>query len=100
MTALAFAVMVLATARITRLVTTDEITYRWRRPLANRRNRDTGPTFMAQLVYCNWCVSVWIALAAALVARFTGLVHTWSWMVWAWLAIAGGAGLLLGWQSE
>jgi hypothetical protein len=99
MTALALAVMVLATARLTRLVTTDEITHHFRRRLSTRRETE-GPTFWAQLVYCNWCVSVWVALVAALVARGTGLVSTWSWVVWAWLAIAGGAGLLLGWQSD
>jgi hypothetical protein len=98
MTAVAFVVMTLAVARVTRLITTDDITTTLRRKLA-RANRPGDPTLMARFIYCDWCVGVWIALAAAVVGRLSHLVPTWSWAGWAWLGMAGGSGLLLGWQG-
>lgn len=97
MTIVVLAVMVLAVARLTRLVTTDDITEPWRARVMTHQPLGS-PTWFARMIVCNWCVGIWVALVAAVVARLTGLVTTWVWAVWAWFAVAGGSGLLLGWD--
>jgi hypothetical protein len=112
-TVLAFAVMTLAVVRATRLVTTDDLTEPMRRWLGRRfppyrrtltykdgeaASHVTVPSFVVRLSSCDWCVSVYLAAVAALVGKWTHMVPTWQWIGWSWLGMAGGAGLLLGWQ--
>jgi hypothetical protein len=59
---MAFAVAALATARITRLITTDYLTAVPRAWLINRMG--TGSK-ISYLVACPWCSSMWVAAAAA-----------------------------------
>lgn len=48
-----------ATARLTKLVTTDEIALPFRQWVIN----GFGPmSFGARLILCKWCVSVWLAM--------------------------------------
>jgi hypothetical protein len=51
---------VLATARLTRLVTTDSITDPARAWL-----HDHTPPWVTYLVHCPWCVSVWLGAGVA-----------------------------------
>lgn len=51
----AFVVLVLATARLTRLIHFDDITLKWREGL----KRDS---FVEKAAYCPWCASVWAAI--------------------------------------
>lgn len=61
-----FVVYALAVARITGLVTTDEITSAPRDSIL-RRLRDTSAAHraLATLITCQWCASIWIAAATA-----------------------------------
>ena len=97
MSAVALVVMILAAARVTRLVTTDDITEGARMRLVQRYR---GPLeepmpLLLRLIFCDWCVAFWIAAGAALLGRATGLVHSWTWAAWSWPAIATGAALTL-----
>ena len=56
MTALTLALVALATYRLTRLVTADKITERFR-DWANGRKR----SWPGYLVGCDWCLSIWLA---------------------------------------
>lgn len=68
------AVYALAVARITRLVVADEITEGVRDFVIgwlDDRPRTLG-SFLAQLIQCQWCASVWISSLAA------PLIWTWG----------------------
>lgn len=75
-----FAVAALATARLTRLVTTDRITEAPRNAVLRRLDADS---LLAYLIVCDWCASVYVGAAVAAVA-------TWgpSWSVWVLAALA------------
>jgi hypothetical protein len=70
----------LATARLTRLITRDEITHRARRLVLARLDRDG---LMAYLIVCDWCVSVYVGAAMAAVCAWGP-----SWTVWVMAALA------------
>ena len=97
MTAVALSCMTLAVARVVRLITTDDVSRGWRKRVS-RPSASGEPTLMARWVGCDWCVGVQVALVAAVLGRYSGLVPTWPWAAWAWVGMAGGSGLLLGWQ--
>jgi hypothetical protein len=71
----------LATHRITRLITTDEVTRPWR-----ERVEQTDPEGrLAYFVTCPWCVSMWagagwaaLTVAAPTVAAAAGAALAWS----------------------
>ena len=65
---LTLAVAALATARMTRLITTDHITAA---PAGGRSSRLDPEGLLAYLVVCDWCASVYVGAAVA---------GTW----WAW----------------
>ena len=73
------AVIALATARLTRLVTTDKITETPRNALVRRLGAESK---IAYLLVCDWCSSVYIAPAV------TALVWWQPWTVWAGAALA------------
>lgn len=91
----ALAVYALATARLSGLVVADEIT-RLPREWFLAHLDDTKPAqFVASLVTCQWCSSVWLAAVVAPVAWF------WGWSPWLLvpaiaLAFSEVAGLLSG----
>lgn len=64
----------LAAARVTRLVTTDAIVNPWREALFDRldptgeRKRDNPPP-LVELLQCNWCTGVWVALGTQVLRR-------------------------------
>jgi len=58
----AFVVLVLATARLTRLICRDDITA----PLRLAIDRKLGEnSFVSRLIWCHWCVAVWVSLGAS-----------------------------------
>lgn len=61
----------LATARLTRLVTVDVITERPRGWVQMH-----GPAWLAYLVQCSWCASVWVGAA---VAAGGAWAEWWTW---------------------
>lgn len=71
----------LATARITRLVTTDRIGLPLRLAVLRRwpapPDDPDGLSLPGYLVHCRWCVSVWIAVPAAFLVSLL-LVDGWD----------------------
>ena len=59
MTILALVVATLAVARLTRLLTVDQLAIGYRRWIVNRWGADSQ---WAYLAHCTWCTSFWIAL--------------------------------------
>lgn len=80
----------LAGYRATRLVTTDEISA----PLRDRLHREGGRPRLVGFVNCDWCVGVWVCLAAALLVHLGGLVDSWAYVALLWLAAATVVGFL------
>lgn len=70
----------LATARITRLVTTDRITHAPRRWVLSRLDQEG---LMAYLITCDWCASVYAGAGVAAV-----LWAAPAWAVWPLYALA------------
>lgn len=61
----AFIVLVLATARLTRLVSRDDLTAPMRLAIDRKLGQNS---FLSRLVWCHWCVAVWISLGTSSVA--------------------------------
>lgn len=73
----------LAVARVTRLVTQDEITEPLRRGVLRRLNPDNRLHLkLAYLLECPWCVSVWVG------AGVFGTVATWPGSLALWIALS------------
>lgn len=96
------AVVLLAVARVTRLVCTDEIT-RNARTAAARRIREGSP--LAYLLFCRWCLSVWVAFPASAVWCGVSELPRWSGHWWidvptVALALSHATGLLVRAEPE
>jgi hypothetical protein len=82
----------LAVARLTRLVTLDQITLFLRRWIVNKWGEES---LISYLVHCSWCSSIWIALPASVGWAFLLLpLHLWWLALPSWLAMSYVAGLL------
>lgn len=58
----AFVVLVLATARLTRLVCRDDLTT----PMRLWVDRKLGEnSFLSRLIWCPWCIAVWVSLTTS-----------------------------------
>ena len=95
-------IVVLFVARMTRLVTTDEIT-RPARQAAARRLPDGSP--VTYLLFCRWCMSVWVAAPTAALWCALSPVPAWSghWIVdvpTTGLALSYATGLLVRAEPE
>ena len=117
MTWLILVAVSLAVFRVTRLVTTDDLAAPARRALRRRFPPTAGPLYreetglpipdtatirphwLVALSSCRWCLSVWLAAAAVLLLHASGFLDSWRWVVLAWPAVAGAAGLLGDWSS-
>lgn len=86
---LVVALTVLATARVTRLVTSDKLTAPLRKRLIDRLGDESWVTYLA---HCDWCTSMWVSAPAAVVV--TLYPNRWVLMVLMWLAISQMVGLL------
>ncbi|PZF98329.1 hypothetical protein C1I93_09155 [Micromonospora endophytica] len=96
------AVVLLFVARATRLVVVDEIT-RAPREAVVRRLPEGSP--LAYLLFCRWCLSVWIAVPGAAVWWLLSDVPRWSGLWWAdvptvGLALSHTTGLLVRAEPE
>ncbi|RQX13382.1 hypothetical protein DDE19_25930 [Micromonospora ureilytica] len=96
------AVMLFVVARLTRLVVVDEITRRLRGAIVNRIPE--GSAF-AYLLFCRWCLSVWIAAQAAAGWWHLSDVPRWSGSWWVdvptvALALSYATGLLVRAEPE
>jgi len=82
----------LAVARVTRLITSDDISRPFRRWVIEKWGDDSQP---AILVHCAWCAGAWISLPGAILWSFTMLpLHEWWLAAPTWFAIAYVVGLL------
>lgn len=78
-------VIVLGTARITRLITTDTIA----EPLIDRlvfgigRRNPTAGEWVNSLLTCPWCIGWWLSVAVVLTYAQTPTVTTWLLAPWA-----------------
>lgn len=87
---------VIATARLTRLVTTDRITQAPRRWLLGRLR---GKELLSYLIVCDWCASVYLGAGVGAAWWVWGEQE---WFTAACLALAGSyaAGWLASWDRE
>lgn len=70
-----FVVLVLATARLTRLIYFDDITV----PFRDWIDRKCGPnSFVSKVVWCPWCASVWMSIFTCAMANNL-LMHLIGW---------------------
>jgi hypothetical protein len=61
----AFVVLVLATARLTRLVSRDDLTASWRLAIDRKLGENS---FISRLIWCHWCSAVWVSLGTSSMA--------------------------------
>ena len=96
MTFVYFLLAALATARITRLITTDRITQAPRNWVLRRLNAES---LWAYLMVCDWCTSVYVGAGVAAAGAALGW---WSWTlaVPAALAFSYSAGYLASKESD
>jgi hypothetical protein len=87
-------VAALATARLTRLVTRDQITHTARRAVLRRLDPDG---LLAYLVICDWCTSMYMGAA---VAAWTAWGPSWALWPLAVLAFSYTAGWLASKEGE
>jgi hypothetical protein len=81
-----FMLVALAVARFTLMVTSDRIMLAFRRWVVNRYGDESLLTYF---VHCQRCVSIWVALPAAVFwAVFTLPLHWWWLTLPAWFAIS------------
>ena len=81
-----FALVALAVARATLLVTSDRIMLSLRRWVVNKAGEESLWTY---LVHCSRCASVWIALPGAVLWTTLTLPLRWWWvMAPAWFALS------------
>ena len=87
MNGLWFAICVLATYRLTRLVTADKITEPIRTAVLDRSQ------WFGYLVTCDWCLSMWIAPPVAFIG-INFIDSTPVWVVFGALAFSALSGLI------
>lgn len=100
----AFVILVLATARITRLVVFDHYP-----PVVWLRitwDRFTGNSPWNLLLHCAYCLAPWIALVVGLLGcwslgiDFSALASNWWWSVGTWLAASYLAAIVVAYDGD
>ena len=92
---LVLVVLILAVARLTRLITTDQITLPLRTFVIRKYGEESKTAY---LIFCPWCVSIWVS--APLTAMTFLVPHWWDWIEWTWygvltfLAVSHATGLI------
>lgn len=79
-----FVLITLAVARITRLVTTDQITSSIRRWIVHKYGEGSPPAY---LVHCPYCIGFWLSLLGTVLWLLTSHPSPWLWGP-AWFAMA------------
>lgn len=95
-------VMLLVVARVTRLIVADEITRRPREAVVRQLPKGSP---LAYLLFCRWCLSVWIATPVAAGWWHLSEVSRWSGLWWVdvptvALALSYATGLLVRAEPE
>lgn len=95
-------VVLFAVARLTRLVTADEITRKAREGIVKRLPEGSP---LAYLLFCRWCLSVWVAVPAAAGWWALSYVPRWTGLWWVdvptiALALSHATGLLVRAEPE
>lgn len=89
---LCLVLVTIAVARLTRLLTADQITLPFRRWVVNKYGDESSISY---LVHCSWCTSLWISVpAATLWALLTLPLGDWWFLAPAALAMSYVTGLL------
>lgn len=84
----AFVVLVLATARLTRLLTKDDLTI----PMRTWIDAKFGPdSLISRMIWCYWCSGVWASMFTSTVAA----AAAWQWWSWNLGAVIAGWMLLV-----
>jgi hypothetical protein len=82
----AFLLVTLAVARSTLLITSDRILLALRRWVVNKTGEES---LWSYLVHCSRCVSIWVALPAAVLWGTLTLPLRWWWLIApAWFAMS------------
>lgn len=84
-----------ATARITRLLTIDELLRKPRNYIVDRFGEDHLVSYQ---VRCPWCIAPWVLVPAMALARGTGAAfeqYTWWQLIAAWLSLSFVASALV-----
>jgi hypothetical protein len=79
---LVFLVLALAVARVTRLVTTDEVTLPLRTWVIRKWGEDGKAAYF---IFCPWCVSIWVSMLLIPPTFLTP--HGPGWVEQVWLAL-------------
>jgi drug/metabolite transporter (DMT)-like permease len=79
---LVFLVLALAVARVTRLVTTDEVTLPLRTWVIRKWGEDGKAAYF---IFCPWCVSIWVSMLLIPPTFLTP--HEPGWVEQVWLAL-------------
>jgi hypothetical protein len=94
MTLLEFVILGLATYRLTRLITTDNIFETFRERIWKKYPPQSSK--LGYLITCDWCTSIWVAsIVVASVMIIPALVY-----VYAVFAVSAIAGLLTAYESK
>lgn len=96
----AFVVLVLATARLIRLVSRDDLTTPIRLYIDNRFGQNS---FLSRLIWCHWCTGVWVSLGTSSVA--TQAAYAWGGLsskvaVLAWLLLVPANAYAASWVID
>lgn len=93
-----FVLCLIATARLTRLVTTDRIMTPFRRWVVNKYGEDSETAY---LVHCRYCASIWVATPVSLIWAVSTLPWQWWWLAGpSLLAMSYVTGLASGLEEE
>lgn len=92
MDAVTLLLIALSTARITRLITTDRITERFRNMVVRRLGQDSEISY---LVFCDWCVSIYVGLSVSAAAWVLGSATAFS-----VVAVGLSASYVTGWLAS
>lgn len=93
----------LAVHRLTRMVIEDRVPFGWirssivRRAYARQGNNLSAQPYVAELLSCPWCVSIWVAFGVAVARR--GAPRVWRPLAQV-LAASSVTGLLAGWEEH
>lgn len=86
MTLVSLALVALATARVTRLVTVDVVMQPVRKRIVDRMGVDSK---LSYLIVCDWCVSMYIGTIIALLTAFGPPDVEWVWVALSSSYVAG-----------
>lgn len=91
--------LTLAVFRLTDLISIDTITEPLRNAIGRKSTSSKAWRFLAELVHCQYCAGVWVALLGTVASTFVVRLSVIDFLM-LWLSVAGGQALLAGFTSE